>query len=76
MPSGNLAQVTKGMKRANWNSKMITLKALVVGTPGANPTTFECTATTPALKYIDYSVFQRTIKIFLFSKRARLPVAL
>jgi hypothetical protein len=43
---------------------------------GANPTTFEFTATTPALHLVGYSVYESRIKYFLFSIRARLPVAL
>jgi hypothetical protein len=35
-------------------------------TPGANPTTFEYTATTPALYVVGQSVFQSRIKYFCF----------
>jgi hypothetical protein len=43
--------------------------------PGGNPETSEFTATTPALKYIDWSVFKMEDNIFIFHKQATLPVA-
>jgi hypothetical protein len=43
--------------------------------PRANPTTFQFTATAPALYIVGYSFFQTIIKYFMFSKRDWLRVA-
>jgi hypothetical protein len=40
---------------------------------GANPTTFEFTATTPALYIVGYSVFQSRRKYFCFQNELGYP---